>query len=132
MASLPPELWFAIVDLLPRNDQLCIFQVSHYLCSIARRVIYLNVELRSNDGAAQATLALLTRDHSVARIVKRLHIYTAVYATTGPAWFDADALAGMEALHHLELTGIPFYTEDDQLRFNNAVSASLPALRKLE
>lgn len=79
-----------------------------------------------------ALFELLARDHSVARHVKRLHIHTNAEVTTGRAWFDTCALAGMVYLHHLELTEMPFHTEVDQLKFNNAVSESLPALRKLE
>lgn len=129
--SLPPEIWFAIVNHLPRGDQLRISQVSSQLCSLARKVIYLEVDLRSDNIAVETTLALLTRDHSIARNVRRLHIYTTAGATLEPTWFDPVVLASMINLCELDLTGMPFATEEDQLKFNNAVSESLLALRKL-
>lgn len=131
-STLPPELWSIIIDHLPRSDQLRISQVSHQLCEVARRIVYHNVELRSDNGAVRVILELLARDHSLARHIKKLHIHTTAEVKMGPAWFDADALAGMVHLHHLILTGMPFHTEDDQLKFNNTISKSLPALRKLE
>lgn len=130
--SLPPEIWSTIVDYLPCSDQLQVSQVSPQLCAVARRIIYRNLELRSDKHAARATLALLTRDHSVARNIKQLRIYTAEKAAKGGTWFNADALAGMVNLWGLDLTRMPFHTKEDQVKFNNAISKSLPALRKLE
>lgn len=130
--NLPLEIWFTIVEYFPRFDQLCIAQVSLQLCAIVRRIIYHNIDLRSNDVGVEATLALLSRDHTVARNMRRLHICTDAKAPKGPAWFDPEALTGMADLHHLELTRMPFHTEDGQLKFNNTVSKFLSALRKLE
>lgn len=130
-SSLPPEIWFTIIDHLPRNDQLRISRVSPHLCAVARRIVYRNIELRSDHVAIKASLALLARDYSVARNVIQLHIYTAASAIQQPAWFNADVLAGMTNLRQLDLTGLPFRTKEDQLRFNTAVAKSLPALQKL-
>lgn len=107
-------------------------QVSPQLCAVARKVIYRKVDLRSDGGAVGTTLELLTRDYSVAQNVRRLHLYTISDAAKNPTWFNIDALAGMANLRQLNLTGIPFYIKEDQLKFNNIVSKSLLALRQLK
>lgn len=132
MASLPLEIWLSIVGYLPCKDQLRVSRVSSRFCSVARRIVYRSVELRSNDVAIEATFALLRSNHSVAQNVRRLHIYTATSAIQQPAWFNTDVLTGMTNLRQLHLTGLPFHTKEGQLEFNNAVSEWLPALRQLE
>lgn len=130
---LPPELWSIIVDNLSRSDQLYISEVSSQLCAVARRAIYRKVYLQYDGGdSEQATIELLLRDQSVARLVKHLHLEDFVGAPREPAWFDADALSGMTRLQQLSLLGMPFRTEDDQVKFNKIASESLPALRILE
>lgn len=130
-SSLAPEIWFTILNHIPRSGQLCMSQVSPQLCAVARKIIYCNVKLRSNNVAVEATLALLTRDYSVAQNIKKLEIYTAADKAQDPIWFDPDVLVGMTNLYELELTGMPFHTKEDQLKFNT-VSESLPTLKKLK
>lgn len=132
LSSLPLEIWFSILDHLPRSDQLRISQVSHHLCAIARKIIYGDVDLRSDNGAVKATVALLARDYSVARNVRRLYIHTAIEATQESTWFDAEVFAGMTNLCQLDLIGMPFSTKEDEIKFNNSVSESLHALKKLK
>lgn len=114
----------------PRNDQLRVSPVSPQLCAIARGIIYRNVELKNNHPGVVAARMLLNRDYSVARNVRKLHINTVYDARLGPIWpqFDAGVLAGMRNLHTLKFTGLPFQSEEAQIKFNNTVSESLPAL----
>lgn len=124
VSSLPLGIWFTIVECLPRVDQLCAAQISTHLCAVVRRIFYRNLELRRNNVNVQATLALLARDHTLARNVRPPEIYMAAEATQGPAWLDPDVLAGLVHIHHLELRGMPFNMAEDQLKFHNSVQIS--------
>ncbi|KAF9456435.1 hypothetical protein BDZ94DRAFT_1326971 [Collybia nuda] len=132
MVSLPPEIWNIILNKLLRRDQVRVSQASSHLCALARRCIFREVQLWSDKNISQVILALFANDYSVAIHVERLYIHTGKNAVNKPAWLNPDALAGMKRLYHISFTGMPFYTKEDQDKFNQVMLVSLPALKRLE
>lgn len=130
MAAVPADVWRYIISFSDRQDLAELTRVSWSFLSLARPILYRSVVLYSCREAVKDTFDLLARDHSLARNVTELHLFTSLHGDA--PWINMDALTGMKLLKSLKLTSPPFCAEWEQQEFVSAVSKSCPLLKEFK